>query len=87
MERRRGRRAGGGAAAAAPPLDARAALRALPPLIKGYWRLGAKFSRQAVIDPTFGTTDVLAVLPIEGITARVISSISRPATRRGPLAA
>ena len=42
---RRSGRGGGGAAGGSLPPDARAALRALPPLIKGYWRLGAKFSR------------------------------------------
>ena len=70
----------------APPLDPRAALRALPPLIKGYWRLGAKFSRQAVIDPTFGTTDVLAVLPIEAIRSRYLEHFA-PRDETGPLAA
>ena len=70
----------------APPLDPRAALRALPPLIKGYWRLGAKFSHQAVIDPTFGTTDVLAVLPIEAIRSRYLEHFA-PRDETGPLAA
>ena len=70
----------------APPLDPRAALRALPPLIKGYWRLGAKFSRQAVVDPTFGTTDVLAVLPIEAIRSRYLEHFA-PRNETGPLAA
>jgi putative hemolysin len=68
------------------PLDSRAALRALPPLIRGYWRLGAKFSRQEVSDPIFGTTDVLAVLPIEAIGSRYLDHFA-PREETGPLAA
>ena len=32
-------------------------LRETPPLIKGHWRLGAEFSRDAVVDRKFGVTD------------------------------
>jgi putative hemolysin len=52
--------------------DQRAALRALPPLIKGYWRLGAKFGPQAVVDPKFGATDVFVIMPVADIEARYI---------------
>ena len=38
-------------------VDAKAALQALPPLIKGYLRLGATFGDGAVIDRQFGTTE------------------------------
>jgi putative hemolysin len=48
----------------------RAALKALPPLIKGYLRLGAYIGDGAVIDHQFGTTDVLIVLPVEAIRSR-----------------
>jgi putative hemolysin len=51
-------------------IDAKAALRGLPPLIKGYLRLGAYFGDGAVIDHQFGTTDVLVVLPMQNVTAR-----------------
>ena len=54
------------------PIDARAALRALPPLIKGYWRLGAKFGPQAVVDADFGATDVFAVMPVAEIEPRYL---------------
>jgi putative hemolysin len=54
------------------PIDARVALRALPPLIKGYWRLGAKFGPEAVVDESFGATDVFAVLPVAEIEPRYI---------------
>ena len=49
------------------------ALRALPPLIKGYLRLGAHIGDGAVIDPQFGTTDVLIILPVAQIKARYLS--------------
>ena len=44
-------------------IDPKAALRALPPLLKGYLRLGAFVGDGAVVDYEFGTTDVLIVLP------------------------
>ena len=53
--------------------DARALGRSLPPLIKGYMRLGARFSRDAVVDKAFGTTDVLVVLPVEEIRSRYLA--------------
>ena len=54
-------------------LDPKAALRALPPLIKGYLRLGARFGEGAVVDRQFGTTDVLVVLPVTCMDPRYIS--------------
>ena len=51
-------------------LDARAALRSLPPLIKGYLRLGAGFGDGAVVDRQFGTTDVFVLLRTSDIAAR-----------------
>jgi putative hemolysin len=51
-------------------IDPRAALRELPPLIKGYLRLGCHVGEGAVIDPQFGTTDVLIVLPVSAIDPR-----------------
>jgi len=51
-------------------VDPKAALLALPPLIKGYLRLGATFGDGAVIDRQFGTTDVFVTLPVEAIGAR-----------------
>ena len=51
-------------------VDMKAALKALPPLIKGYLRLGAYICEDAVIDHQFGTTDVLVVLPMQNVTAR-----------------
>ena len=51
-------------------VDPKAALQSLPPLIKGYLRLGATFGDGAVIDRQFGTTDVFVTLPVEVIGAR-----------------
>jgi putative hemolysin len=53
-------------------VDPKAALHALPPLVKGYLRLGATFGDGAVIDRQFGTTDVLVILPVSAINARYI---------------
>ena len=53
-------------------IDPKAALRALPPLLKGYLRLGAYIGDGAVIDHEFGTTDVLIVLPMSVIQKRYI---------------
>ncbi|MBB3770605.1 putative hemolysin [Angulomicrobium tetraedrale] len=62
-------------------LDARAALNELPPLIKGYLRLGAMIGRTAVVDHQFGTTDVLIVLPIERINPRYLDHFGVNAER------
>jgi putative hemolysin len=51
-------------------IDPKAALRALPPLIKGYLRVGAFIGDGAVVDHQFGTTDVLIMLPVSAISAR-----------------
>jgi putative hemolysin len=53
-------------------LDAKAALRSLPPLIKGYLRLGATFGDGAVVDHQFGTTDVFVVLRTSEISERYL---------------
>ena len=62
-------------------IDHRRALQSLPPLIKGYLRLGAKFGAGAVIDHQFGTTDVLVVLPVSSINPRYIDHYGEEATR------
>ena len=59
-------------------IDPREALRNLPPLIKGYLRLGAYIGEGAVIDHEFGTTDVLIVLPREVISKRYIERFDIP---------
>lgn len=51
-------------------VNARKAMAALPPLIKGYMRLGAMIGDGAVVDHAFRTTDVLVVMPIHTISER-----------------
>lgn len=59
-------------------IDPRAALRQLPPLIKGYLRLGAFVGDGAVVDHQFGTTDVLIILPVEKIDPRYFEHFGQP---------
>ncbi|MEP0707904.1 MAG: GNAT family N-acyltransferase [Parvibaculum sp.] len=54
-------------------LDPRDALRALPPMIKGYLRAGCYIGEGAVIDRQFGTTDVLILFPVAQISDRYLS--------------
>jgi len=63
-------------------VDPKAALQSLPPLIKGYLRVGATFGDGAVIDYQFGTTDVFVVLPVSAIAARYIDHFGPAANRR-----
>jgi putative hemolysin len=51
-------------------IDAKEALRSLPPMIKGYVRAGASIGDGAVIDPQFSTTDVFIYFPVAKIDAR-----------------
>lgn len=59
-------------------VDTKAALKALPPLIKGYLRLGAFVGDGAVIDRQFGTTDVFVILPVENIDPRYFDHFGAP---------
>ena len=65
-------------------IDMKAALTAMPPLIKGYLRLGAKFADMAVIDHAFRTTDVLVVLPVATISERYVRYYGADAGRFAP---
>jgi len=53
-------------------LDQKRALAALPPLIKGYLRVGAKFGDGAVVDRKFNTVDVFVVMPVRLIDTRYL---------------
>ncbi|MEM9288154.1 MAG: GNAT family N-acyltransferase [Pseudomonadota bacterium] len=68
----------------ADKLDRKLAQRALPPLIKGYLRLGCYVGNGAVVDPQFNTTDVFILLPVERITRRYSSKFVETAPQ-GPL--
>lgn len=52
--------------------EVRAALTRLPPLIKGYLRLGGFVGDGAVIDPQFNTTDVAVVVQTDLVTDKYI---------------
>lgn len=52
--------------------DQRRALRMLPPLIKGYLRVGAMVGDGAVIDHDFNTVDVFMIMPVAQISARYL---------------
>jgi len=62
----------------AAQVNPRAALKAMPPLIKGYLRLGAFVGDGAVIDRQFGTTDILVILPVSEIDPRYFSHFGAP---------
>lgn len=68
-------------------VDVKAALKVLPPLIKGYLRLGAMIGDGAVIDRQFGTTDVLIILPVEKIDPRYFEHFGAPEERESRVAA
>ncbi|MDH4414167.1 MAG: GNAT family N-acetyltransferase [Rhizobium sp.] len=62
-------------------VNARRALFAMPPLIKGYLRLGAMVGNGAVVDHAFNTTDVLIILPISSISGRYVNYYGADAGR------
>jgi putative hemolysin len=62
-------------------INPRRALAAMPPLVKGYMRLGAMFGSGAVVDHAFNTTDVLVVLPVSAISGRYINYYGAEAER------
>ena len=62
----------------AEQINARSAIKALPPLIKGYLRVGAYVGDGAVVDHQFGTTDVFIILPIEAIDERYFAHFGAP---------
>tara|TARA_R110002126_G_scaffold281712_1_gene429712 strand:+ start:75600 stop:76478 length:879 start_codon:yes stop_codon:yes gene_type:complete len=61
--------------------DMRSAFNLLPPLIKGYLRVGAMIGDGAVVDRPFGTTDVMVILPIAKINHRYINHYGADASR------
>lgn len=67
-------------------VDPKQALKAIPPLIKGYLRLGACIGEGAVIDRQFGTTDVLIVLPVERIDPRYFEHYGAPDEKKSRVA-
>lgn len=60
-------------------LDARRALAKLPPLVKGYLRLGGFVGDGAVIDPQFNTIDVAVVVKTDLVTDKYFRHYERQA--------
>ena len=58
-------------------IDARAALGQLPPLIKGYLRLGGFVGDGAVVDTQFNTIDVCVVVKTELVTEKYFRHYER----------
>ena len=70
-----------------PPeaVNHRAALNALPPLIKGYLRLGGWVGEGAVIDHQFNTTDVCVVVKTDQVTRKYFRHYERKLRDDGEL--
>ncbi len=62
-------------------INPKTALHALPPLLKGYLRVGAMIGDGAVVDYQFGTTDVFVILPTSRIAERYIGYFGADAER------
>jgi L-ornithine Nalpha-acyltransferase len=58
--------------------DIKAVIANLPPLIKGYMRLGCFFGLDAVVDEAFNTIDVLVILPVAKINPRYFAKFGEP---------
>jgi putative hemolysin len=58
-------------------LDLKVARKALPPLLKGYLRLGGYVGDGAVVDAEFGTTDVCIVVKTDLVTERYYRHYTR----------
>lgn len=65
-------------------VDQKAALTALPPLIKGYLRLGGFVGDGAVIDEQFNTTDVCIVVKTDWVTGKYVRRYNRDDQERDP---
>ncbi len=59
-------------------VDLRKGVAALPPLLKAYLRVGAKFGNGAVIDKQFDTVDVFTIMPLGEIEDRYIAYFGGP---------
>lgn len=58
-------------------LNAKSVFASLPPLIKGYMRLGASVGDGAVVDAQFNTTDVCIVMPTHLVTEKYLKHYQR----------
>lgn len=64
-------------------IDRRGALAELPPLIKGYLRLGGFVGDGAVVDYQFNTTDVSIVVKTDLVTEKYMKHYDRKSRRDG----
>lgn len=60
-------------------IDIAQALRELPPLIRGYLRVGGVVGDGAVIDYAFNTVDVNIIVETANVTAKYLNHYTRPA--------
>lgn len=67
---------------AAEDLDAREIFKSLPPLIKGYLRVGCTIGEGAVVDEQFNTTDVCIMLPMKEFAPRYRKHYARKINQR-----
>ncbi len=65
-------------------IDPQRALAELPPLIKGYLRLGGFVGEGAVIDHQFNTTDVCVVVKTDLVTDKYYRHYERQARDNPP---
>lgn len=65
----------------AEAINPKAAIARMPPLVKGYLRVGARIGDGCVIDHEFGTVDVFVVMPVREIRQRYISYYGGDANR------
>jgi len=63
--------------------EVEAGKQALPPLIKGYLRLGGFVGDGAVVDPQFGTTDVSIVVKTDLVTSKYYRHFARDEAAKG----
>ncbi len=61
----------------AADIDPRRAVRELPPMIRGYLRLGGRFGDGAVVDHEFNTTDVCVVVDMSAVTDKYLNHFLR----------
>lgn len=63
----------------ADQIDVKRALAGLPPLVKGYLRLGGFVGDGAVVDPQFNTTDVCVIVQTSAVTDKYLKHYEREA--------
>jgi len=65
----------------AEAINAKSAISGMPPLVKGYLRLGARIGDGCVIDHDFRTVDVFIILPVSEISSRYVNYYGAEAQR------